>query len=661
MASPSLIDKMEKLLADSLIPNAQTLIDKIKEVDKAAYDVVKTFGLSNSQVMAIKSSLTGAASEVERLGGKFSDVLSIQTHLGEMTNRNAILMSESFAGIYAAAEVSGETARQMGKSFKDTGFSLYSISEQMEGVVNTARSIGVNAVAVSSQVIDNMGELNRYNFEGGVQGLAKMAANATNLRIDMKTTMGFAENVFDPENAIKMAASMQRLGVNVSGLKDPLELMYNAMNNPEKLQDQLAELGKSFTKMNADGNFEIMPGAKRRLRELSLELGMPAGELERMGLAARELDKKMSQIRMPSGLNLSKEQQTMIANMSEMKDGVATIKFTDDQGVAQTKNVMELKEGDLAAIAETGRPKSIEEIQKGQLNLQERINASLTVIKNKVATGVAGAKTTDDTYKVAAKIETAIYDFISDGLGATSKISSVLDNTSDVLIDSIVNLVSGEKSLSDVFTNIGSVGNELATQLDGNLKTALDNAETNLNEFAGGNNKIMTLLEELMGKMMMVGNNSQTPITPVAPITPVEDFIKMPGMTIEPLAKDTIFGGTGFESFIDGLKEMKTLPNNTNVGNNQFEEFLKKFKDVKPNNGSNEPQTPIEIKSTAEINLNIKIDAPNQIDTNQIILALENQGVKQKLYQSMKEAMYNNGLSSPTSSKTKLMNPYLNR
>ena len=651
----SLIDKMEKLLTDSLIPNAQTLIDKIKEVDTAAYEVVKTFGLSNSQVMAIKSSLTGAASEVERLGGKFGDVLSIQTQLGKITNRNAILMSESFAGIYAAAEVSGESARQMGKSFKDTGFSLYSISEQMEGVVNTARSIGVNTQAVSQEVVDNMGQLNRFNFEGGVKGLAKMAANATNLRVDMKTTLDFADKVFDPEGAIKMAASMQRLGVNVSGLKDPLELMYNAMNNPEKLQDQLAELGKSFTKMNADGNFEIMPGAKRRLRELSIELGMPAGELERMGLAARELDKKMSQIRMPSGLNLSKEQQTMIANMSEMKDGVATIKFTDDKGEAQTKNVMELKEGDLAAIAETGRPKSIEEIQKGQLNLQERINASLTVIKNKVATGVAGAKTTDDTYKVAAKIETAIYDFISDSLGATSKISSTFDKTSYVLIDSIENLVSGEKSLSEVFTNIGSVGNEIATQLNENFKVALSNAETNLDKFASGDNKIVPLLQTLMDKMTTVGNNSQTPITPV------EDFIKMPGMTIEPLAKDTIFGGTGFESFIDGLKEMKTLPNNTNVGNNQFEEFLKKFKDVKPNNGSNEPQTPIEIKSTAEINLNIKIDAPNQIDTNQIILALENQGVKQKLYQSMKEAMYNNGLSSPTSSKTKLMNPYLNR
>lgn len=657
MATPNAdgyLDKMEKLLSDSLIPNAQTLIDKIREVDEKAYEVVKTFGLSNTQVMAIKSSLTGAASEVERLGGQMQDVLDIQIELGKVTNRNIILTSDSFAGIFAAAEVSGQSADEMGKSFKDTGFSLYSISEQMEGVVNTARSIGVNAAAVSSQVIDNMGELNRFNFEGGVQGLAKMAANATNLRIDMKTTMGFAENVFDPEDAIKMAASMQRLGVNVSGLKDPLELMYNAMNNPEKLQDQLAQLGKSFVKMNADGNFEIMPGAKRRLRELNSELKLPAGTLEQMGLASAELDKKMSQIRMPSGLNLSKEQQTMIANMSEMKDGVATIKFTDDKGEAQEKNVMSLDAKDLEAIAETGRPKSIEEIQKGQLNLQERINASLTVIKNKVATGVAGAKTTDDAFKGAAKVETVLYDFISDSLGKTSKISSTFDKTSDVLIDSIENLVSGEQSLSEVFTNIGSVGNEIATQLNENFKVALSNAETNLDKFASGDNKIVPLLEELMGKMKTVGNNSQTPIKPV------KDFIKMPGMTIEPLAKDTIFGGTGFESFIDGLKEMKTLPNKTmGVNNGELERMA--LASAKLSNKSNEPQTPIETKSTADINLNIKIDAPNQIDTNQIILALENQGVKQKLYQSMKEAMYNNGLSAPTSSKTKLMNPYLNR
>ena len=271
-----------------------------------------------------------------------------------------------------------------------------------------------------------------------------------------------------------------------------------------------------------------------------------------------------------------------------------------------------------------------------------------------MATGVAGAKTTDDAFKGAAKVETVLYDFISDSLGKTSKISSTFDKTSDVLIESIENLVSGEQSLSEVFTNIGSVGNEIATQLNENFKVALSNAETNLDKFASGDNKIVPLLEELMGKMKTVGNNSQTPIKPV------EDFIKMPGMTIEPLAKDTIFGGTGFESFIDGLKEMKTLPNKTmGVNNGELERMA--LASAKLSNKSNEPQTPIETKSTADINLNIKIDAPNQIDTNQIILALENQGVKQKLYQSMKEAMYNNGLSAPTSSKTKLMNPYLNR
>lgn len=652
------LDDIENKLKDILIPSADDFKKKIKEVDGAAYEVVKTFGLSNKQVMAIKSSLTGAVSEVERLGGKLQDVVDIQTDIGKVTGRNAILLSDSFEGIYAAAEVSGQNAKDMSTSFKDTGFSLYDMSKQMEGVVNTARSIGVNVHKVSSAVVDNMGELNRFNFEGGVKGLSKMAANATNLRIDMKRTLDFADKVFDPEEAIEMAASMQRLGVNIGGLVDPMELMYNAMNDPGKLQTQIGELAKSFTKMNSEGNFEIMPGSKRRLREIAKATGYSVEELSKMGLAAREVEKKMSQIRMPSGLNLSEDQQKMIANMSEMKDGVATIKFTDEDGEAQEKKVFNLDKDDLKSITEQGKPKSIEEIQKGQLNLQERINASVTAIRNKITSGVAGSKTTDDTYKMGAKIETTLLDAMSDAMGKTKDISATIDNTTDVLIESMQGLVTGEKGIGDVFKKLGEAGAQLETQFSGNFKTALENATKSLNEFAKGDNKLVPLLEDAGETLMNVGNNSQQP--PEVPVK-ANDFIKMPGMTIETLAEDTIFGGTGFESFIDGLKGMKTLPNNTNMGNNQFEEFLNKVKDVKSNNVNNENQTPIETKSTADINLNIKIDAPNQIDTNQIILALENQGVKQKLYQSMKEAMYNNGLSSPTSSKTKLMNPYLNR
>ena len=106
---------------------------------------------------------------------------------------------------------------------------------------------------------------------------------------------------------------------------------------------------------------------------------------------------------------------------------------------------------------------------------------------------------------------------------------------------------------------------------------------------------------------------------------------------------------------------MKSLPTtNNNTTNTQLQDFITQMKSMKSStNSSNNNETPVETKTTADINLNIKIDAPNQIDTNQVVLALENQGVREKLYETMRETMYNNGLSAPTSSKTKLMNPYI--
>ncbi|MDA9279954.1 hypothetical protein N9P74_00175 [bacterium] len=653
-----ILGKANKILKESLLPNTDLLIGKIKEVDSAAYEVVKAFGLSNTQVMSLKAGLTGAVTEVQRLGGEFQNVIEIQKGIGTGLQRSLILTSDAFGELYAAQEVTGIQAGSIASNFKDAGFSAYNAGKEMEMVVQTAQSIGVNVEQVSSAVMTNIGQLNRFNFKGGVDGLAKMAAQATNLRIDMKTTMDFAENVFEPEGAIEMAANMQRLGVTVGGLTDATQLMYNSANNPAKLQDDLTELAKSFVKMDAAGNFKIMPGAKRYLRELNNGAKLPLGTLQKMGLAAKELEKKMSQIRMPPGLNLSKEQQQLIANMSEMKDGVATVKFTDEKGKDQTKKVIDLNKSDLAALAETNKPKSIEEIQKGQLSIQKQILAALNAVKTKTAFGVAGSKSADDLLKMSGKVETIFYDGISAALGPTSKISTTVDKTSDVLLGSMNDLINGKKDFTEVFTNIGALGDELSISLKDNFKTSIDNASDSVKTFMNSNNKFAESLKTAINKISTVGNNSQTDTTPKVN---VPDFIKTPGMGIETLPQDTIFGGTGFESFIDGIKEMKSIPNNVNVGNNQFEDFMNNMKGMKsPINNTNEPQTPVETKTTADINFNITIDAPSQIDTNQILLALDNQGVKQKLVESMKEGMYNNGLTAPTSSKSRLMNPYLN-
>ncbi len=657
--NPLSFKNLEELMKNSLIPSADKLKEKIYEVDNAAFEVNKTFGLAGEQVMAIKSSLTGAVSEVERLGGEMVNVKNIISGIGDELGRSLIIETDAIADLYAASEISGKSTRSLTSTFKSAGFSMYNVAKEIEGISNSSRSMGLNTVAVTEKITSNLSELNRFNFKGGIDGLARMAAESTNLRVDMKTAMDLADKAFSPEGAIEIATSFQRLGATIPGLTDVNELMFNARNNPEKIQKDLAEYAKQFVKINKEGNATIMPGAKARLREINSQLQLGVGTIQKFGIAEAELDFKMSKIRMPN-FDVSEDDKKLIANMSEIKPGgSATIKFEDAEGKSQTKNVVELTESDVQAIKDSSAPKDIKDIQKSQLSAQQSIDASLKSLLNKTASGIAGSKSSNDIVEGGELLETTIYDTFSTAIGKTEKISENVDKVTDTLVNSVEKLVTGEMEITEVLGNIGQVGTEVAEDFKNNFKPAMKVITDNIEEFKTGTNKFNGVLEALTGFIEKVGNNSQVEKTPVVP---VEDFIKTPGMVLQTLPQDTIFGGTGFESFIDGIKEMKSLPtiNNNNTTNTQLQDFITQMKSMKSStNSSNNNETPVETKTTADINLNIKIDAPNQIDTNQVVLALENQGVREKLYETMRETMYNNGLSAPTSSKTKLMNPYI--
>jgi hypothetical protein len=125
--------------------------------------------------------------------------------------------------------------------------------------------------------------MNLYNFDNGVKGIAKMAATSERLGISMDKVFSQAEKLMDPEKAIEMSASLQRLGVTSSGLLDPLRAMDMAQNDPEALQKEMLELSKTFTKFNEQtGKMEILPGAKRRMREVADAVGMTAEEFASM-------------------------------------------------------------------------------------------------------------------------------------------------------------------------------------------------------------------------------------------------------------------------------------------------------------------------------------------------------------------------------------------
>jgi len=237
--------------------------------------------------------------------------------------------------------------------------------------------------------------MNLFNFENGVVGLAKMAATSERLGMSMDRVFQTAEDLMSPEKAIDMSAALQRLGVTSSGLLDPLRAMDMAQNDPEALQKEMVKLGQEFTTFNEKtGKMEILPGAKRRMREVASAVGMTAEDFSKMALKSADFEMKLKQIKMPDIVGGNQETKELIASMAQMKDGVATIKVKDSEtGKIEEKKVEELTPDDIKELQKANEEssKSIEELAQNQLDETTQIRSLLE--SGVVATKFAKATT----------------------------------------------------------------------------------------------------------------------------------------------------------------------------------------------------------------------------------------------------------------------------
>lgn len=581
-------------------------IDKIYEtmakVEASAAEVAKSFGQGREQITAIKAGLADAYTSVALLGGVFGDIVALQKEAATQLGRNVILTSESYEKLYATAKVTGKSNQELIEGFKNAGFSLYDVGNQMEKVINSAREIGVNAQAVSGQVVKNMSAMNQFNFQGGVDGMAKMAAQAVNLRVDMTSTLKLAEDLFKPERAIEMASAMQRLGVAQGDLLDPLKLMDLAQNDPAELQNQIAQMSKQFVQLNADGHFEIMPGAKRQLMEISSELGISYGEMTKMALGGAELEQKMGKIKFPEFA--TKEQQEMLANITEMgKNGEMKINVEgEEMDINAAMEKFGTSPESFEKLIEASRPKTMEELAEQQLSTQESIDANIAAIANRTGFGMARTKVgtqAEDAMRTVAKKTTQV-------LGGESLSSK---NIGKVVGGGIENFITSVNNGTPVLEALVTAAQGAETFFRGTFKEVTDNTAKSIKELGESTNP---LLQFIVGGAKK-GVNAFTEHEKITtPVSPSNTEIKVNDFVIKTLDTDKFVMGGGTNPM-----------------------------------GNNSEGTTKTMSGPIDINLNIKVDAPG-MDTSQLLLALSDQTVKQGIISAVGTAANNaNGIGEP--------------
>ena len=370
------------------LPSVEEFTNAYEGISAGAIKINAAFGQTKQRLVEIQTAIADTAPGVRRLGGGIEDVTKTINDIAKASRRNVIANSEDVSKMYAAQKILGVSVEDISNSFLNVGVGISQIPKELEKSINYIQSIGGNTTAVMKDVRENMNQMNRYQFEGGVQGLTKMAAQASMLRFDMKETFALAEKVLTPEGAIEVASAFQRLGVSAGSLVDPFSLMNQSINDPSGLQDSLSNVSRQFTYFDEKTKtFKINPQGVLTLREMEKAANLTQGSLSKMGLAAAELDKRISEVN-AAGLHFgSEEDKQYLQNIASMgKGGKYEVELKD--GTKKELQQLNQEEFDELIDEQKNGPKTLEEIARGQMTYMEVMANDVTAIRMAVATGV---------------------------------------------------------------------------------------------------------------------------------------------------------------------------------------------------------------------------------------------------------------------------------
>ena len=491
-------------------------------LDEQATQVSNSFGIAKGRMEEFKQVIADASPTLVKLGIDQTEAAANYTKIADAMGGATSMGTEAIVEMSAAAKIANVDAGSLAAKFREVGVSVYDAGDQMKEVANYARSVGVSVSAVSTGVLTNLNKLNTMNFQGGVEGLTRMAAQAARLGVDMGKVLQQADALMDPEKAIDMAASLQRLGVTSSGLLDPLRAMDMAQNDPEALQKEMINISKEFTKFNEQtGKFEIMPGAKRRLKEVAGALGMSSEELAKMSIQSSEFDRKLQQLKLPSFAEGDEETKQLIAGMAQLKGGVATVNVKDEKtGEVVLKQVDQLTPEDIEKLknSQTEQAKSVEELAYDQLTQLQQINSGINGVKAAAAFGTATAEPMEKLVGTLSGVSGQIsrdyagraqtQDFRKSAEGVTQPIEDVITaairgdeaGQKKAIEDLFTNLKNQEKSfvenqtkyIQETFTNVSNVIKENYTKPVETKTTSDVNLNMNVNVTGDANSKNMS-------------------------------------------------------------------------------------------------------------------------------------------------------------------------
>ena len=302
--------------------------DYYKEQSYLLSVVNEEMGISGELSEDFREQVSAAQPSLLQMGVSFKDLTESSKKLVEDTGRFALVGTDM---LVRAGEISQAYGMNMSDiigayaDFEKVGIGAADAQEAIADAGKRSLEVGIQSRNTIKGITDNIGKLNEYGFQNGVEGLEKMVRRASEVRMSLQTVFTVADKVFDPEGALDLAANLQVLGGAFGEFNDPLRLMYMATNEVEGLQGAIEGVAQNLATYNVEtGGFEVTGANLRMARDIAKQFGIEVSEVNKIAVATQE---RMAAATSLAGLDIDEKQVEFLTNIARMKDGKMSIEL----------------------------------------------------------------------------------------------------------------------------------------------------------------------------------------------------------------------------------------------------------------------------------------------------------------------------------------------
>lgn len=292
-------------------------------VDQAAADFTKRIGGSKASMEALRKS-TIDFMETRNIGIKYNtsmeELIKLQSDYNASIGRSIDLTNdqkETFAAMKSA--VGEQAAMEFSTKLENFGLNPDEVGERVGQMFSKASKSGVAFEKFSKNVLDNIKLAQNYNFKNGVNGLISMAKKATEIKMDMQQVARFADKVSTLEGAVQAGANLSVLGGSFAQYGNPLQMLYEGLNDMEGLQDRMINMFGNLGKWDySKGQVDVSVYNKQRIKAAAEATGMDFSALmEQINASAR---RNIVEGKLGSQYNNDKEFKELLLNKAQLDE-----------------------------------------------------------------------------------------------------------------------------------------------------------------------------------------------------------------------------------------------------------------------------------------------------------------------------------------------------